>query len=456
MLKYLKFGVVGAIGAFILAVFLTPFAVKSEEGITPSSVVLLEDFGIDNIGLLPTNPFYFIKELGRGVKRALALGSVQKAELELKILNEKGAELKKIEQLTPKNTAAILTALENYLSGVRMADQQLAEISAGDINKVAGQLIFVSLLHQMMLDDLSGSELDGKPLLFEAQDELSRLFARGAPQDDSEILRLNIQRISDKTRSSLRLAEAMTRLEKYLNTPQLKTLLQAKEDVLMKIGGQLESGKSLNIANWYGDPALRVAVLDEIRERVRSAEVKTNLNILRQEILERLKMKPGITNNDAQEEINNAIKLIQNLEKEISKREGGVSLAVQELWERAEFNKNQAEALFDKGNFAGAFSQAVSSSAAAKDALLQLSYDSKDVLLELSALKTRLDKLSALARETGLLQESNSDFTRFFNEAERRTAQISDMVSAETEISRIVPLLRTTKLILGIMDAMVK
>jgi len=55
--------------------------------------VTTEDLGISDPGLLPTNPFYFLKEWGRGVRQLFAFNPIKKAELELRFTNEKAAEL---------------------------------------------------------------------------------------------------------------------------------------------------------------------------------------------------------------------------------------------------------------------------------------------------------------------------------------------------------------------------
>src|SRR3989344_2829763 len=86
----------------------TTAAVAPEESIT------VQDLGVTEPGILPTSPFYFFKEMGRGVQSLFTFNPVAKAELELKIANEKAAEVKKITETQPQNTQAIQKALENY------------------------------------------------------------------------------------------------------------------------------------------------------------------------------------------------------------------------------------------------------------------------------------------------------------------------------------------------------
>ena len=72
------------------------------------------DLGVENVGLLPSNPFYFLKEWGRGVRKFFIANAVRKAELELEIVNEKAAELEKLAAIAPNNKTGIAGALNNY------------------------------------------------------------------------------------------------------------------------------------------------------------------------------------------------------------------------------------------------------------------------------------------------------------------------------------------------------
>ncbi len=97
--------------------------VMAEEKIT------LEDLGVKDPGMVPGDRFYFLKEWRRGFVRAFTFNAVKKAEFELDILNEKAAEILKIQETNPESaeamekgtvkffnerSAAISKAVENY------------------------------------------------------------------------------------------------------------------------------------------------------------------------------------------------------------------------------------------------------------------------------------------------------------------------------------------------------
>ncbi|MCL4406217.1 MAG: DUF5667 domain-containing protein [Patescibacteria group bacterium] len=65
-------------------------------------------------GLLPSSPFYFLKEWRRSLQRAFSFGAEAKANTELKIAEEKAAEVKAVDQTEPQNVTALTKALANY------------------------------------------------------------------------------------------------------------------------------------------------------------------------------------------------------------------------------------------------------------------------------------------------------------------------------------------------------
>lgn len=65
-------------------------------------------------GTLPSSPFYFLKEWRRSIQRAFSFGAEAKANTELKISEEKAAEIKATETTEPQNVTALTKALANY------------------------------------------------------------------------------------------------------------------------------------------------------------------------------------------------------------------------------------------------------------------------------------------------------------------------------------------------------
>jgi len=80
-----------------------------DESITASGL------GVDTVGTLPTSPFYFLKQWGRGFTRLFTFGSIAKAQLELNITNQIAAELQEVAKTSSTiNYTGLERALKNY------------------------------------------------------------------------------------------------------------------------------------------------------------------------------------------------------------------------------------------------------------------------------------------------------------------------------------------------------
>ncbi|MEK7560259.1 MAG: DUF5667 domain-containing protein, partial [Patescibacteria group bacterium] len=73
-----------------------------------------EDFGLSDVGILPTSPFYFIKGIRRGVGSLLTRDPAEKAELKLQYAAEKLLEAKEVAQKKGESDKAKKNAIENF------------------------------------------------------------------------------------------------------------------------------------------------------------------------------------------------------------------------------------------------------------------------------------------------------------------------------------------------------
>lgn len=103
--------------------------------ITPS------DLGVDNVGILPTSRFYFLKKWGRGIERLFAFSSVEKAQVELKIANKIAAETLVLEEKSPNNTESLKKTLENYTKAQERLNEQLGKLSEKSENPNVAELL---------------------------------------------------------------------------------------------------------------------------------------------------------------------------------------------------------------------------------------------------------------------------------------------------------------------------
>lgn len=88
------------------------------------------DFGVKNVGLLPISPLYFLKEWRRDIVRAMATDPYVEASFESQILNEKAAEVQKVDEFRPGDADSMKRALENYESSLVRLGHAIGYVSA--------------------------------------------------------------------------------------------------------------------------------------------------------------------------------------------------------------------------------------------------------------------------------------------------------------------------------------
>lgn len=139
----------------ILIVLITIFTINAgfalaAEATTPDTYAQTEgfkveispsDLGISNVGILPTSPWYFLKEWGRGIVRLFTFNPIAKSELELKIINEKAAEALKVQETKPNNTQALQKAVENYTKAQEKLKEQISKVKETSENPNVAKLI---------------------------------------------------------------------------------------------------------------------------------------------------------------------------------------------------------------------------------------------------------------------------------------------------------------------------
>ncbi|MBI2514717.1 hypothetical protein HYV91_00795 [Candidatus Wolfebacteria bacterium] len=126
--------------------------VKAEEGANSA---------LGNPGILPTNPFYFLKEWTRGIKKFFTKDPVKKIDLEIDEANERAAEIKKMEEVDSQNSKAILRALDNYtenISRLKIKLETPKEVNQNKrVDKLLEKLAERSLKQRELFDDLKAN-----------------------------------------------------------------------------------------------------------------------------------------------------------------------------------------------------------------------------------------------------------------------------------------------------------
>ncbi|MDD5711002.1 MAG: DUF5667 domain-containing protein [Candidatus Colwellbacteria bacterium] len=113
--------------------------VSAQEEPTVDTATITEEVANEDPGLLPGNPFYFLKEWGRGVQRFFISDPIKQVEFELKITTEKGEELEKVAELNRQE--AIEKAFKNYEKAMTALQEKLGELEGLSNNPGANELL---------------------------------------------------------------------------------------------------------------------------------------------------------------------------------------------------------------------------------------------------------------------------------------------------------------------------
>lgn len=325
-----------------------------------------KDLGVPWIGLLPSNPFYFVKEWTRSVKRALTFDQLKKIEFELDIINEKAAEFNKLASLTPDKAGVIADAVANYeltLDVFLGHITQLKEIGAvTSIDKYLSRLLDLSLKHAELLSDLAANFPNDAALAGQLKSADAKVISlviyipkNLESMSDFKVRFQEVVASQSHQLKELKAAEVIDRmLTKISPTSALYGDLAAlKRELLLRFTIQLKEG----VASGSGvvndlpvDPVARLKVLDTARKSVTDLELKNQLNALRQQTLEQLVRDGRVTEAEVKATIEQAKQALTILQSRIK---SGTSL------DQAKFYVDQAVSLYGQSNLAGAYSQAI-------------------------------------------------------------------------------------------------
>jgi CHASE3 domain sensor protein len=97
----------------------------------------------EDAGILPTSPWYFLKEWRRGFVKFFKFSAEAKAEYELEIADEKALELRAVEQKDPNDEEAIVAALNNYVEAKELLEARFTSLTRvlNDKNREKAEMI---------------------------------------------------------------------------------------------------------------------------------------------------------------------------------------------------------------------------------------------------------------------------------------------------------------------------
>lgn len=349
-----------------------------------AEAVTLLDLEVEDTGILPTSPFYFFKEWGRGVQSFFTFNAVGKVELEAKFANEKAAELKKVEEENPDNETGIARALSNFQRAqekVALRLERLEETSENpNVERLIEKIIEKSILHEKLLQEVVARHEDKEEIRLRIKSaglSISEVIKKAAEKDNPEKFVARLKAKLEATRGSelkdIRAVEILDRIGENVSE-EVRVRLEIVRDGFMekaklRIEALAEEGEDkvrAILSRIPGDSGRRAVVLEEIRLKV-SDRAASALKKAQDAVEEKISDSPDRKEKTA-EQIRRAGIMIEKAQEKIN---GGDELreAEKNLLEQAERHLASAKVAFEEEKYGEAFGQARAAEVASRNAL---------------------------------------------------------------------------------------
>ena len=347
----------------------------------------------ENPGILPTSPFYFFKNITRGVQRIFTVNPVKKAELEMNIADQQAAEIKKLEEVAPDRVDAISKATANYQSNVERLKSRLEDLKETsqnpNIDKLVEKLTDNSIKHQQLFDELKKKfedkdELKGR--IESAQDKISETVAK-IPEKFEDVkvfgerFKRAIENQPDGAFKELRAAEVLERIGEKMPESSRLEIENLKRDFFEKFEGEIkrlpeikrmEILNSETIENLPGDPARKIQIMEQFKESIMDIGIKEKVREVGGEILERNVENQEIRKEEVEKLMNYVKELIIRAENALAQlSDEELKLQAKKMLTLAKFHLSEAERILQEGKIGEAFGHANAAGAEAKNILRQ-------------------------------------------------------------------------------------
>lgn len=345
------------------------------------------DLGVTDPGTLPTSRLYFFKEWGRGLQRIFTFNSEKKAELELRIADEKAAEAKQILE-TKNDEKSITRALTNYQKsherlGARL--EALKETSQNpNIDRLLDRLAEKSVVHEKLFEQLQEKHQDRAASLEAVKEKIADTIEKAAEKDTSQKFQQRMKNAFEKSKGSalkeLRAIEMIDRIAPNLPAEKKERLEELRIELQDRLEEKIEEkaakgdksveGLSEMVKRIPGDPAKRAVILEEIKKNVSTGAG---------EAIERAKKQVEEKLGDEAERKSKAAEQIEHAEEKLAEAKKKMSelkevpQSMKVLQAGVEQHLQKAKEAFAQMKYGEAFGQATAAEANARNILRKLS-----------------------------------------------------------------------------------
>ncbi|MBU6142012.1 hypothetical protein KGO95_02760 [Patescibacteria group bacterium] len=457
---------------FAVGIAVTAFLCAPQMGTPVARAAGSSDPSFSNPGLLPTNPFYFLKVFARSAERALTIDPISRANLEAGILDQKAGELQSLEQILGSADTRVEAAAGPYGDSIDRLQADLQNITAtSDKNKNVDALLThvlqVSTSDMAIFDQLeSVGDLNMRDQLEALDGKVSSLIAGSfARLDTASGFQGRLSVLASNSNSDLLsemvLARSLSRIadavpaDSSLQSP----LLLSTDHLLYSILADMETttgdGAVAALIDQLPGTKLRtIMVIDELQERATDAAVQNTLSIIRQHLVDISQDDQTVSKPAAQALSAEADTLATFLHDQAR---GVRSSALLALVVRARSFADEADTSFSLGQYGDAAWSASLSLAASRNGLTYLARNDQDVLTaEVKQFETQYDVLLNTAQDAGVSQDTEPGIMALFSEAETALGNASDLIGPRLDLDKVVAAVRTADLSLEQADAAVQ
>ena len=345
------------------------------------------DLGIGNPGILPTNPFYFFKEFSRGVRSFFTFNPVAKARLELKVANQKAAEIEKLDEISPDNEEAIGKALDNYNENISRLRERLGALKGTsdnpNIDDLLNKLADRASRHQQLFDELADKHKALRDRVENTQNNLTdatkpALGEFGTPAELEARLDNMIAKVKDgSVMGLLRILRFIDLSGENIKSDEVLKVLEKEKEKITSILEERSSKAGIDVGDMIdrlpGGDAVRIRVLDEVQKSV-NPDMRVRLGKTRSALLDKIG-ESDIGAREAKRMIYAADELLGEVKDEMEIEDNStttIPTAVKRLLVNAENSLQRAKKLFEDGKYGAAFGLANSVRMEARVVLIKL------------------------------------------------------------------------------------
>ncbi|MDO8560713.1 MAG: DUF5667 domain-containing protein [bacterium] len=445
-----------------------------------TAAVTASDLDVSQPTLLPTSPFYFVKDWGRGIQLFFTFNSVSKAALELKFTDQKAIEAKAVAEHSPNNTRAITKALKNYEDETARLKARLLSLKDTsqnpNVDNLLNQLADRALKHEQLFENLKEtvSATSSRDELENRKNDIADGLLRTADKlenTDKLVRRLKVKvdeaEIKDEL-ENVRKVEFFNNLEKNAN-PEVKDELQkARLDFIENLKAALEDQFQATttaaiiekLKSIPGDETLRAKIILEIKPLISGADGEKVERI--KEELQRISEKGANIGRRAAEQIKEADAKIAELEKKMSEKPDMVTGGVKKTFSDAKDKLAKAQKTFEDKNYGEAFGQATAAEALARNGLRMLEKEdinAKDLRENIAELETKIQRLGEEFNKRGWAEEKVPEAYRLLAMAKKEldlakvAFAVNDFSGTKSHINNVKKLLREFSIVVSKLQA---